>query len=218
MTYKLWLGSVMKRGILLVISGFAGSGKGTIVKELINRYDNYSLSVSATTRAPRPGEQDGREYYFVSREEFVRMINADELLEHAEYVGNYYGTPWKYVDDRLKEGKDVILEIEQQGALQIKSKRPETLLLFVMPPNVKEIYSRLKKRGTETEEVIMKRMRQGAAEAEMIEKYDFLIINDDLDRCVEDVHNTITCSKCSTIRNRDFIDEVKNEFREFLKE
>jgi guanylate kinase len=208
----------MKRGILLIISGFAGSGKGTIVKELIRRYDNFALSVSATTRKPRPGEEHGKEYYFVSRDEFEKMIAEGELLEHAEYVGNYYGTPWKYVDEMLNDGKDVILEIEQQGALQIKEKCPEALLLFVMPPSVDEVYSRLKKRGTESEEVILKRMRQGAAEAEVIEKYDYLIINDDLDKCIEDVYDTIRCAGFATGLNRVFIDKVRKEFCEFLKD
>ena len=163
----------MEKGILFIISGFAGSGKGTIVKELLKRYDNYALSVSATTRAPRPGEEHGRDYYFVTRDEFENMIDSGGLLEYAEYVGNYYGTPCSYVDEKLAEGKDVILEIEQQGALQIKRKRPDALLMFVMPPSVQEVYNRLKKRGTETEEVILKRMRQGAKEAEVIDEYDF---------------------------------------------
>ena len=179
----------MKKGILLILSGFAGSGKGTIVKELLDKYDNYALSVSATTRSPRPGEKDGREYFFKTVEEFEDMIKAEELLEYARYVDNYYGTPAEYVEKMLKDGKDVILEIEQQGALQIKEKRPDALLLFVMPPSVDEVYNRLKGRGTENEETIMKRMRQGAKEAEVIGKYDFLIINDDLDKTCQIISN-----------------------------
>ena len=208
----------MRKGILLILSGFAGSGKGTIVKELINRYDNYALSVSATTRAPRPGEEDGREYFFKTREEFENMISRDEFLEHAEYVGNYYGTPRKYVEDMLEEGRDVILEIEMQGALSVKEKCPEAALMFVMPPSAQEVYNRLKKRGTESEEVIMKRMRRGAEEAEGIGKYDFLIINDDLEECINEVHNTVRCAKNSTLRNMDVIDRVAEEFDIFLKE
>lgn len=208
----------MRKGILLILSGFAGSGKGTIVRELIKRYDNYALSVSATTRAPRPGEEDGREYFFKTREEFENMISRDEFLEHAEYVGNYYGTPRKYVEDMLEEGRDVILEIEMQGALSVKEKCPEAALMFVMPPSVQEVYNRLKKRGTESEEVIMKRMRRGAEEAEGIGKYDFLIINDDLEECVNEVHNTVRCAKNSTLRNRDVINRVSEEFDIFLKE
>ena len=208
----------MRKGILLILSGFAGSGKGTIVKELIKRYDNYALSVSATTRAPRPGEEDGREYFFKTREEFENMISRDEFLEHAEYVGNYYGTPRKYVEDMLEEGRDVILEIEMQGALSVKEKCPEAALMFVMPPSAQEVYNRLKKRGTESEEVIMKRMRRGAEEAEGIGKYDFLIINDDLEECINEVHNTVRCAKNSTLRNMDVIDRVAEEFDIFLKE
>jgi guanylate kinase len=206
----------MEKGILLILSGFAGSGKGTIVKALLEEYDNYVLSVSATTRSPRPGEENGREYFFKTVEEFEAMIEADELLEHAKYVDNYYGTPAEYVERMLNEGKDVILEIEQQGALQIKKKRPDALLLFVMPPSVDEVYNRLKKRGTENEETIMKRMKQGARESEVIEKYDFLVINDDLDRCVREVHNTIQSAKYATSRNADKIAGVVREFREFL--
>ncbi|MCR5233820.1 MAG: guanylate kinase [Lachnospiraceae bacterium] len=205
----------MQKGILLILSGFAGSGKGTVVNELLNRYDNYSLSVSATTRSPRPGEQDGREYFFKTVEQFEAMIEKGEFLEYAKYVDNYYGTPREYVEHKLDEGKDVILEIEQQGALQIKEKCPEALLLFIMPPSVSEIYNRLKGRGTETEEVIMKRMTQGAREARVIERYDYLIINDDLDKCIEDVHNTIQCSKFSTDRNKDIISRTIEEFDGF---
>ena len=207
----------MKKGILLIISGFAGSGKGTIVKELLDKYDNYALSVSATTRSPRPGEENGREYFFKTVEEFEAMIAADDLLEYARYVDNYYGTPADYVEEMLESGKDVILEIEQQGALQIKEKRPDALLLFVMPPSVDEVYNRLKKRGTENEETIMKRMRQGAREAEVIEKYDYLIINDDLSECVREVHNTIQAAKTATIRNMALIEGVVKDFRDFLE-
>lgn len=206
----------MKKGILLIISGFAGSGKGTIVKKLLSDYDSYAVSVSATTRAPRPGEEEGRDYFFVTKEKFEEMIADDEFLEYAQYVDNYYGTPRKYVNRMLDEGRDVILEIEQQGALQVKAKRPDALLMFVMPPSVQEIYNRLKKRGTETEEVIMKRMRQGAREAGVIEDYDYLIINDDLDECVRNVHDTVRCSKYATGRNKALIDKVKSQFNDFL--
>ena len=126
-------------GILIVVSGFSGSGKGTIMKELLKRYDNYALSISATTRAPREGETDGREYFFKTREEFEKMIAKEELIEYAEYVNNYYGTPRAYVEEQLTAGKDVILEIEIQGALKVKKKFPDTLLLFVTPPSAEEL-------------------------------------------------------------------------------
>ena len=207
-----------KKGILMIVSGFAGSGKGTVVKRMLSDYDNYALSISATTRNPRPGEEHGREYFFVSKSEFESMIKDDALLEYAQYVDNYYGTPKKYVEEMLEAGKDVILEIEQQGALKVKEKCPDAVLLFLMPPTVEEVYNRLKKRGTETEDVIMKRMSQGAVEAEVIEKYDYLIINDDLGECVKDVNSAIQSAKHCVNRNIDFINDVKKQFKEFLKE
>ena len=149
-------------GILIVVSGFSGSGKGTIMKELLKRYDNYALSISATTRAPREGETDGREYFFKTREEFEKMIAKEELIEYAEYVNNYYGTPRAYVEEQLTAGKDVILEIEIQGALKVKKKFPDTLLLFVTPPSAEELRKRLIGRGTETMEVIEQRMQRAS--------------------------------------------------------
>ena len=124
-----------EKGILIVVSGFSGSGKGTIMKELLKQYDNYALSISATTRNPRPGEEDGREYFFKTVEDFEKMIAKEELIEYARYVDNYYGTPRAYVEEQLEAGKDVILEIEIQGALKVKEKFPDTLLLFVTPPS-----------------------------------------------------------------------------------
>lgn len=206
------------RGLLLVISGFAGSGKGTICKELMQRYDNYAFSVSATTRDPRPGEQDGVDYFFISRERFLEMIEAKELLEYAQYVSNYYGTPRKYVEEKLLEGKDVILEIECQGALQVKELFPEAVLFFVMPPNVQEIYNRLKGRGTETEEVILKRMKRGQEEAEAIAKYDYLLINDDLNETVTRLHETVNSARNAAERNKDLVARIREEFVSFFKE
>ncbi|MCR5269005.1 MAG: guanylate kinase [Lachnospiraceae bacterium] len=207
-----------RRGLLLVISGFAGSGKGTICKELMKQYDNYAFSVSATTRDPRPGEKDGVDYFFITKERFEEMIEGNELLEYAQYVSNYYGTPRKYVEEKLQEGKDVILEIECQGALQVKEIFPEAVLFFVMPPNVREIYNRLKGRGTETEEVILKRMRRGQEEAEVIAKYDYLLINDDLMETVAHLHETLNCARYSADRNKGLIEEIKSEFITFFEE
>jgi len=205
-----------KKGILLIVSGFAGSGKGTIMKDLTSRYDNYALSISATTRNPRPGEENGREYFFKTKEEFEAMIEADELLEHACYVGNYYGTPKEYVESQLNQGKDVILEIEIQGALLVKEKNPEALLIFVMPPSVEEIYNRLKGRGTETEEVIMKRMNRGAEEILEVSKYDYILINDVVSECTDRLHNIVQSAKGSVLRNQFLLDEVKEQFDDFL--
>ena len=209
--------NINSKGTLLIVSGFAGSGKGTLMKGLTSLYDNYALSISATTRAPRPGEEDGREYFFKTKEEFEDMISKGDFLEHACYVGNYYGTPAPYVDKMLNEGKDVILEIEIQGALQVKEKRPEALLIFVMPPSVEEIYNRLKKRGTEDEETIMKRMRRGSEEILDVSKYDYIMINDELDKCIEELHMIVQSAKNRVLCNAQLIENTKSQFEQFLK-
>ena len=204
---------MQKKGILKIISGFSGSGKGTIVGKLMERYDNYALSISATTRTPRPGEVDGREYFFLSKEEFEKMIAKDELIEYAKYVENYYGTPKAYVEQKLAEGKDVILEIEMQGALQVKKKFPQTLLLFVTPPNATILRERLVGRGTETMEVIESRMRQAVAESEKMKDYDYLIINDDLETCVKETHEIITLAHNRCVSNEALIRQIQEELR-----
>ena len=170
-----------RKGIIIVVSGFSGAGKGTLMKELIKKHDNYALTVSATTRDPRPGEVDGREYFFVSNQEFEKLIAENGLIEHAGYVDHYYGTPRKFVEDKLAQGIDVIPEIEIQGALQIKEQYPEAVLLFVMPPSAQVLKERLVGRGTETKEVIAQRLSRAKEESVGIEKYDYIVINDDLD-------------------------------------
>ena len=202
-----------KKGILIVVSGFSGAGKGTLMKEIMKQYDNYALSISATTRAPREGEMDGREYFFRSVDEFEKMIAQDELIEYAKYVENYYGTPRAYVEEKLGEGKDVILEIEMQGALKVKEKFPETLLLFVTPPNAEVLKQRLIGRGTETMDVIEKRMAQAIEEAKEMDKYDFLVINDDLQECVEEMHQIIQKEHKRTFRNSEFIEKIRSELK-----
>ena len=201
------------KGILLVISGFAGTGKGTLVQELLKQYDNYALSVSATTRDPRPGEEDGVHYFFKTKEEFEQMIQEKKLIEYACYVGNYYGTPKEYVQEQLENGKDVILEIEIQGALKIKEQFPETLLLFMVPPSAQVLEDRLRGRGTETEEVVQKRLHRAVEEAEFIEKYDYLIVNDDLDTCVDEVHRIIQAEHNRSTRNHAFADKIKRDLK-----
>ncbi len=201
-----------KKGILIVVSGFSGSGKGTLMKELLTRYpDTYALSISATTRPPRAGEADGREYFFVSKDEFEKMIAKGELIEYAKYVENYYGTPRDYVEKKLEEGMDVILEIEIQGALNVKKLFPDTLLLFVTPPSAEELRKRLVGRGTESMDVIESRMNRACEEAEGMENYDYLIINDTLDRCVEEMHDIIRGEHRRSSRNREFMKRIKED-------
>ena len=200
-----------RKGIIIVVSGFSGAGKGTLMKELTKKYDNYALSVSATTRNPRPGEVNGREYFFVTNEEFEKLINENGLIEHAGYVDHYYGTPRKFVEDKLSEGIDVILEIEIQGALQIKEQYPDAVLLFVMPPSVAELEKRLRGRGTETEEVILQRLKRAKEESVGIEKYDYLVINDDLEKCTERLHSIIEAAHGAPSRNLDFIETIRDE-------
>jgi guanylate kinase len=202
------------RGILIVVSGFSGSGKGTIMKELLKRYDNYALSVSATTRAPREGEAEGREYFFKTVQDFEKMIAKEELIEYARYVDNYYGTPRAYVEEQISEGKDVILEIEIQGALKVKEKFPETVLLFVMPPSAAVLKERLAGRGTETEDVINFRMKRACEEAEGMDRYDYLVINDELLPCVEQVHQIIRGEHKKTFRNQKLIENIRKELIE----
>ena len=176
------------KGLLIVISGFSGVGKGTMIKKLIDNYDKYALSVSMTTREPRLGEEHGREYFFATKEEFRDKILQDGFIEYAEYCDNYYGTPRDYVFSVLEQGKNVILEIETQGARKVKEKFPETVLLFVMPPSVEVLRKRLIGRGTENKEIIQKRLSKAAEEAVGIEDYDYIIVNDDLDSSVERLH------------------------------
>lgn len=200
-----------RKGILIVVSGFSGAGKGTLVKRLIEEYDNYALSISATTRAPRPGEKDGREYFFVKKEQFEQEIEKNELIEYARYCDNYYGTPRKYVEKQLADGKDVILEIEIQGALKVRKQYPDALLLFVIPPSAKELRRRLTGRGTETEDVINKRMHRAAEEAEGIEQYEYIIVNDDLETCVEEMNRIITAAHNAPLRNEKLIERMRKE-------
>lgn len=200
-----------RRGILIVVSGFSGAGKGTLVKKLLEEYEGYALSISATTRQPRPGEEDGREYFFMEKEQFERKIAENGLIEYACYCENYYGTPREYVERQLADGKDVILEIEIQGALKIKKQYEDALLLFVMPPSAVELRRRLEGRGTETKEVIDKRMRRAAEEAEGIEEYDYIVINDDLEICVRQLHELITAAHNTPGRNKEFIENIRTE-------
>ena len=189
-----------QQGILVVVSGFSGAGKGTLMKELLKRYDNYALSVSATTRQPREGEKDGEDYFFVNREYFQQMIEEGRLVEYAQYVNHYYGTPRDYVE-----------EIEIQGALKVKKRFPDALLIFVTPPSAGELRRRLVGRGTETIEVINARLRRAAEEASGMEAYDYLLINDEIDACVEQMHQLITLQHSKTCYHLDFLSRMREE-------
>lgn len=206
-----------KTGTLMIVSGFSGAGKGTLMKRLMESHDNYALSISMTTRAPRPGEKHGKHYFFVTEEEFEKTMEADGLLEYARYCGNYYGTPRAYVEQCLREGKDVILEIEIQGALKIKKKFPEAVLVFVTPPSAEELKKRLVGRGTETDDVIERRLSRAVEEAEGIENYDYIVINDDLDRCAEDIHAIVKASRCKAEQSLFMIKEISRELSRLSK-
>jgi guanylate kinase len=201
-----------KLGVLSVISGFSGVGKGTIVKKLVAEED-YALSISATSRAPREGEVHGREYFFLTRDEFHSMIESDGLIEWAEYVNNFYGTPREYVEERLAEGKDVILEIEPQGALKIKEKYPEAVLIFVVPPNAKELEKRLIGRGTEEAGTIKKRLKRAAEETEYIDNYEYIVVNDNLDDAVRDIHHIIQAASHKKDRAGGFIEALTDDLK-----
>lgn len=202
-----------QKGILIVISGFSGAGKGTLVRELIKKYDNYALSVSMTTREPRPGEREGVEYFFTDRKHFEETIRSNGLIEYAPYCGNYYGTPRAYVEEQLEKGKNVILEIEIQGALKIKDKYPESLLIFLTPPGAGELKRRLEGRGTENPEQIRKRLIRAAEESEGVEAYDYIVINDKLEECVEEIHGLVEASRRAPVRRKEFIREIRSELR-----
>ncbi|MBQ7973253.1 MAG: guanylate kinase [Lachnospiraceae bacterium] len=207
----------MKKGILIVISGFSGAGKGTVVNRLINEYDDYALSVSMTTRSPRPGEVDGKSYFFVSREEFIKRIEEKEFLEYAVYCDNFYGTPLSYVEEQMEAGKNVILEIEVQGALQIKEKHPDALLLFVTPPSIQILKDRLYSRQTESVDVIHKRLAQAEVESRHMHLYDYVIVNDNLDECVKNTNEIIKAAHSSTVRSVEFIETIKEELKLFTE-
>jgi len=206
-----------RKGILVVISGFSGAGKGTLMKKLIQEDSRYALSISMTTREPRQGEENGKDYFFVTPEEFQKKISQEGFIEHASYCGNYYGTPRDYVEEQLHLGKDVILEIEIQGAMKVKEQNPDALLLFVMPPSADELKRRLIGRGTETLEVIEKRLQRAYEESQGIEGYDYIVVNDDLDRCMKEMQNIVEAAHCTPDRNINFIEKIREELTRFSK-
>ena len=199
----------MKKGLKIVISGPSGSGKGTIVKELIKN-EQFMLSISATTRMPRQGEEEGVHYYFKSVDAFEKMIAQDELLEYANFCGHYYGTPKAPIEEGVKNGKDVILEIEVQGAQQIKNIYDDAVFIFVVPPSLTELEKRLIGRGTETEEVIAKRMGRAKEELAMYREYDYIVINDTLADAIEQINHIVYTEKLRSSRFEADIQSVIN--------
>lgn len=202
----------MKKGLLIIISGPAGSGKGTVRKSLMEKSDNFSFSVSATTRAPRAEDTEGVTYYFVSKEEFKDKIASGEMLEYAEYVGNFYGTPKTPVENALNAGRDVILEIETQGAMAVKEKMPEAVTVMILPPDGKTLRARLEGRGTETPDVVEKRMKTAEDEVRKLDLYDYVVINGNgmADKAADDIMSIITAEKTKTKRNISIKDTYFN--------
>ena len=200
---------MMSRGVLLVVSGPAGVGKGTVCKQFLKNNPNVKLSVSATTRAPRPGEENGREYYFLTKEEFENKIDADELLEYVCFVGNYYVTLKSAVEEKLDAGTDVLLEIEVEGAMNVKKKFPDSALVFVLPPSFTELADRLRGRGTETEEVIERRLKRAREEFECVKQYDYVVLNDSVEKAALKLESIVETEKLKVIRNKQLIEEAQ---------
>lgn len=197
------------KGSIVIISGPSGSGKGTTVKALLKERESLKLSISATTRNPRPNEEHGREYFFLSKEEFNRKIQENEMLEYAQYCDNFYGTPKEYIESCVSNGDDVILEIEVQGGMQVKSKVPEAISIFLIPPNKESLEKRLRGRGTETEEVILQRLAQAEEELKSAPDYDYVVICGEMDKCVNDILSIIDIQK---MKSENMIDYIKENF------
>lgn len=189
------------RGLLIVLSGPSGVGKGTVRKALFEKQSHkLNYSVSMTTRKPREGEVEGEDYFFVSREEFKRYIEEDKMLEWAEFVGNYYGTPKEHVEELLDSGKEVVLEIEVEGALQVRSKMPEAVFIFIVPPDKETLYTRLRSRGTEPKELIDQRIAKADREFVLAHKYDYIVVNDDVDKAARRIISIIKAEHSKTER------------------
>ena len=204
-----------QKGILMVLSGFSGAGKGTLVKELLKKYDHYALSVSMTTRSPREGEREGVEYFFTDREHFEETIRRGGLLEYAVYCGNYYGTPRAYVEEQLQAGNNVILEIEMQGGMQVKEKFPDALLIFISPPSAKALKERLTGRGTETPQEIEKRLLRAVEEVQYMKDYDYIVVNDNLEEAVDKVNHLIQYDHYKSCNSVLLIEKMASELSRF---
>ena len=197
------------KGLLLIISGPSGCGKGTVCNELLNRNKDLKLSISATTRDIRKGEIEGVTYFYKTKEEFEKMIENNELFEYVRgYNENYYGTPKQYVFDRLNEGKDIILEIEMNGAINVKQQYPEGVLIFLAPPSLDELYSRLIGRGRESRELIDSRFNEAKNEMNRAPQYDYIVVNDTVENAVQKIESIIMAEKCLVSRNSDIIEKI----------
>ena len=193
----------MKRGLLIVVSGASGTGKGTVCKKLLDDLPQVVYSISATTRTPRPGEVDGREYYFLSRDEFTNWIADEKFLEFAEVYGNFYGTPLNKIEERLNRGEDVLLEIDVQGALNVKRKCPEGVYIFLLPPSLDELKRRIEGRGTETPESLARRLANAVAEIKIGREYDYVVVNDSVDDAAAQIKAILVAERCRVERNAD---------------
>ncbi|SFB19572.1 guanylate kinase [Lentibacillus halodurans] len=200
-----------ENGILFILSGPSGVGKGTVRKELFNRANDLAYSISMTTREKRPGEAEGADYFYKTNEEFEKLIEAGQLLEYARFVNNYYGTPRKYVEDTLQDGKDVFLEIEVQGAMQVKENFPEGVFIFLFPPSLEELKNRIIERGTESQELVLKRLKEAQNEIDMMDAYDYVVVNDDVDAAVTKIQSIIQSEHCKRER-------IAKQYKQLLKE
>lgn len=198
---------MIEKGRLIVVSGPSGAGKSTVVFKAINGRDKMCFSTSVTSRKPRPGEVDGRDYFFIDAEKFEQMVRNDELLEHAVYVGNYYGTPRKFVEDKLADGDSVFLDIEVQGARQVKEKMPDAIMIFLIPPSLGELKKRLESRGTETEETIKGRLARAREEYAEADFYDYIVVNDDIDAAANELLSILTAEKCRFAARKQMLQE-----------
>jgi guanylate kinase len=197
-----------RQGILIVLSGPSGTGKGTICKELLQNYSDLHYSISATTRSPRTGEINGVNYWFTAKEDFQSMVENGELLEWAEVYGNYYGTPRRYVDAMLHSGKDVVLEIDTKGAMQIKEKFPQGVFVYIVPPSIGELATRINKRGTDSPEAIEKRLNSVHEELSCAYHYNYIVVNDEVAIATAKIAAILKAEKCRTERNADLIDTI----------
>ena len=193
----------MTRGLLIVISGASGTGKGTVCKKLLNDLPEVSYSVSATTRTPRPGEVDGKEYYFLSVDKFKTWIAEEKFLEYAEVYGNFYGTPLNKIEERLNRGEDILLEIDVQGALNVKKKCPEGIYIFLLPPSLEELKNRIEGRGTESPESLARRLKNAVAEIKIGLQYDYVVVNDTIENAAAQIKSILAAERCKVSRNLD---------------